>query len=152
MPRKHFMSGSAGLVVAALLTAGLTAAPFTLAPGSGVTSNSAAAGQAREFVPGGTEEMPDTYNAPLATVGVNRNGPDAASWPAVTAASRHIADYKRALRQGELAQATDSLVAASRRPITRKLVTDLNTELGVQTPLADTQIAQVAAAKQKAMT
>ena len=149
MPRKHLVSGSAGLVVAALMTAGLAATPFTLTAGSGVTSKVAMAGQAREYVPGGTAEMTDLYNAPLGLLGVTRSGPDAASWHGVNAASRHLADYKRALRQGRLAQATDALVAASRRPITEKLVTDLNTDLGVQTPLADRQIAHVAAAKQK---
>ena len=148
MPRKQLVPGSAGLLAAVLVMAGLAAAPFTLASNGSVTANAAMAGLAREYVPGGTADITDFYNAPLNILGVTRSGPGNEDWHAVNAASRRIADYERALRVGNLARASDDLAAVSHRPITAKLVTDLNTQLGVQTPLADEQIAKVAAGKQ----
>jgi hypothetical protein len=148
MPRKQLVSGSAGLVAAALVVAGLAATPLTLASNGSVTANAAIAGLAPNYIPGGTEDIGDYYNTPLSILGITRSGPGNESGPAVNAASRRLADYERALRDGNLARASDDLATVSHRPITAKLVTDLNTKLGVQTPLADKQIAKVAAAKQ----
>lgn len=58
--------------------------------------------------------------------------------------------YQTAVERGNLDAAADNLAAISERPITEKLVTDVNRELGVETRLTAQQIADVAARKQQA--
>ena len=143
----------ARFALAAVLAAGMTTAPFAISTASGLTSKVALAGDAAEFQPGSYSRSAAAGNdstGPMATLGVTEHGPKAATGHELDVIARHIAAYKRAMIRGELALAADNLVAAAQRPITEKLVTTLNTELGVQTPLADVQIAQAAAALQKA--
>lgn len=58
--------------------------------------------------------------------------------------------YQAAIERGNLDAAAENLAAVAKRPITEKLVTDVNTELGVDTTLTSQQVAEVAARKQQA--
>ena len=148
MNRKKRFSGSASLAMAALVAAGMTAAPYALSAGVGLTANVAKAGDAAEYQPGGRAWSTDLYTPPLQTLGDVSTGKNAQTGPNINADRRGLSKYERAMVLGNLALATDELVAISREPITTKLVTALDTELGVQSHLTAEQVAQVAAAKQ----
>ena len=148
MTRKKHFSGSARIAMAALVAAGMTAAPFALSSGAGLTANVAMAGDAHEYQPGGMGWTTNLYTAPLQTLGDTSAGKNAQTGANINADARALSKYKRAMVLGDLALATDELVAVTQEPITPKLVTNLNTELDVQSRLTAEQVAQVAAAKQ----
>lgn len=56
--------------------------------------------------------------------------------------------YQTEVERGNLDAAAENLAAMAGEPITEEMVTDLNTELGVETTLSDDQIAEAAASKQ----
>lgn len=67
-----------------------------------------------------------------------------------TAQYGQLQAYQAEVERGNLDAAADNLAAISERPITEKLVTDVNRELGVETRLTAQQIADAAARKQQA--
>lgn len=57
--------------------------------------------------------------------------------------------YQAEVERGNLDAAAENLAAIAEDPITEEMVTDVNTELGIETTLTAKQIADMAAKKQK---
>lgn len=59
-----------------------------------------------------------------------------------------LESYQTEVERGNLDAAAENLAAVAGEPITEEMVTEVNTELGVETTLSDDQIAEAASSKQ----
>jgi len=88
---------------------------------------------------------PDSITKPMLSEG---NPPFDTANMAMNLRTRQFRDYEAALRRNNLDAAAEALASATERPITEDLVRQVNTELGVETNLTITQIAEAAAGQQ----
>lgn len=147
MDRKK--SGTSGkLAFATIVATGLATAPLALNPAA-----------AQDNSPGYAEERA-TMKADGNVVGSNESvyemlgttrdeAESADTHTTATAQYGLLKAYQAEVESGNLDAAAENLAAISERPITEKLVTDVNTELGIETTLTAKQIADSAAKKQE---
>ncbi|GAB4393984.1 MAG: hypothetical protein Tsb0032_15480 [Kiloniellaceae bacterium] len=154
MTRKMILNGTSKFALAAVVATGLTASPFALTAGADLQSNSAAAqvggssGQAEEFVNDGAGTTTDVSTNVYRILGTTADAANEAVTERTTSAAGPLADYEDAMRDGNLDSAANVLAAVSKRPITEKLVLDVNNTLGVDSTLTAEQVADAAAERQ----
>jgi len=158
MTRKQALSSSTRLSLAILVAGGLAAAPLTA--GSGIDSPvkpNAATAQAQAGDQGFAQEQTERRLDPQARaaaetvydiLGTTREKAEGTSHQLATAQYGPLESYQTEVERNNLDAAADTLAKVAERPITEKMVTDVHTELGIETDLAAAQIADVAASKQ----
>lgn len=165
MTRKKNLAGGK-LVMATIVATGMATAPAAFTSGFILQSNTAAAqtdGSAATGVQAGDEGFAaeraerradgtavDSHESVYEILGTTRDEAEAAdTHTSATAQSGRLAAYQTEVERGNLDAAADNLAAIAERPITEKMVTEVNTELGVETHLTAEQLADAAANKQE---
>lgn len=153
MTRKTALLGTSKLTMAALVAAGLTAMPVAITGGGQVVANNALAAEDflepdEAFVERGAGETDISKNV-FRILGTTQEevGKEVMSTTATTSAGP-LPEYKTAVRRADLERSAEVLAAVSNRPITERLVLELNDALGLETTLTAHQIAAEAAARQ----
>jgi hypothetical protein len=151
------------LLLASFVAAGLVAAPATFGSGLSLQPQSAAAqtdesGANTGVGDGFAEERAerkadgvtmDSEENVYEMLGTTRDEAESAdTHTSATAQYGPLKAYQAEVERGNLDAAAENLAAIAERTITEELVTDVNTELGVETTLTAKQIADVAAKKQ----
>lgn len=92
---------------------------------------------------------PDTEDSVYEILGTTREQAEAAdTHTSATAQYGPLAAYQAEVERGNLDAAAENLAAIAEEPVTEEMVTEVNTELGVDTTLTAKQIADAAARKQ----
>lgn len=158
MTRKQALSSSTRLTLAAVVAAGLVAAPVAFGPGAALHASSAAAqaqaddeGYAQERTERRLDAQPTEADEETIyrILGTTREEAEAAdTTTSATAQYGQLAAYQTEVERGNLDAAAEKLAAIAEDPITEDMVSEVNTELGVETTLTAKQIADAAARKQ----
>lgn len=108
------------------------------------------AGLAEEQATATTGAIPDeTADSVYDILGTTREeAEDADMQTSASAQYGPLEGYQTEVERGNLDAAAGSLAAIAKEPITEEMVTEVNTELGVETRLSAQQIAEAAARKQ----
>ncbi|HMA14718.1 MAG: hypothetical protein ACM35H_15280 [Bacteroidota bacterium] len=158
------------LLLASVVAIGVAAVPATFDAGFGLQSNAATAqtgSQQDTGAQGNTGSTGDGFAEERAEdradgvtmeseesvyeiLGTTRQQAEAAdTHTSATAQYGPLKAYQAEVERGNLDAAAENLAAVAERPITEEMVTDVNTELGIETTLTAKQIAEVAAKKQE---
>ena len=159
MTNNKLLSKSTGISTIALMTAGLAMSPVSFSTEVGIAPNSVLAqsnapggdeGAAEEFVDGGAGSVSDLDPDVMAILGTSSKELQAEVDDTPNTRAGVFGEYAEAVSRGNLQRASEVLALAANRPITEKLVTELNTAMGVETTLTSSQIADAAFDRQAA--
>ncbi len=144
MTRKMTLLGTSKLALAAVVATGLTASPFVLTNGA-FAQTAGSSGQAEEFVDGGAGATTDVSTNVYRILGTTAEEVDGEVMERTGTSAGPLENYQNAMRDGNLDSAAKILAAVSNRPISERLVLDVNDSLGVETTLTASQVADAAA-------
>lgn len=157
MTRNNTLLGGK-LVLATVVATGMAAAPVALSPAFMPQSNAASAQtadtveagvQTNGFAEERTEERltgtADDDNVYRLLGTTREQAEQADTMMSASTQAGPLKGYQTAVENDNLETAAKNLAAISERPITERLVVDVNTELGVETRLTAKQIADTAA-------
>jgi hypothetical protein len=150
------------LLLASFVAAGLAVAPATFGSAAAQTNTSQETGAAQGNNPadgdGFAEERAEmkadgvtmeSEESVYEMLGTTRDEAEAAdTHTSATAQYGPLKAYQAEVERGNLDAAAENLAAIAEHTITEEMVTDVNTELGVETTLTAKQIADAAARKQ----
>jgi len=146
MDRKKFGTGGK-LAFATIVATGMATAPLALKPAAAQDSNPGYAEERATMKADGN--VVGSNESVYEMLGTTRDKAESATGQTSASAQYGpLETYQTEVERGNLDAAAERLAEVSERPITEKLVTDVNTELGIETTLTAKQIADSAARKQ----